>query len=301
MPQEFSSTESENSEQLARETVHGWLARFSPLVMKEPPADLRATRQLLQTAEKLHKELPEVTTQSTRLNAIDDHDLLSTFRMARSQISQIENDLRIRLGRFQPGDPQSRADLDALQERLAENAARIELGVSSQTDIPPILTETTSKQNFAAAAGLLIFALGWNGFTLFHAILMIGGMWTVAGPLALLLLLFYSIFFFAGFAMLNAAFQAAAKEEITLDGPLLTVTRTLGPVKKEKTHVINPKIPVTVQEVNQTFKQKNSSPTEGVVLTDMDGKPVSIALGATVGSRKDLAKRLNAYLQTYTR
>lgn len=289
----------ENQTEAAREQVNAWVARFVPLVMGADPLDRKTTEDRLALTERLRDEAPEVALASARLDAVADHDLLSTFRQARSQLPAIEQDLRRRLGRLAPGNPDSLADLDALQARLAENAAKIELGVPTDHQVPAILAETTSPSNLPAGIGMFIFGLGWNGFTLFHAIFMIGGMWMAFGPLALLLLAFYAIFFAAGFAMWAGAFQAAAEESIQLSGPVLTVTRTLGPIVRQNEHLLDPRSKATIGRFQKTSGDSESRATYGraVILTDIEGKPVHLAVQTTDARRKDLRDKLNAYLE----
>lgn len=288
-------------EDTARDQVNSWVARFVPLVMDNEPRDHLTTRKRLELAEKLHKELDSVTLQSSKLNAVDDHDLLSTFRMARSQISSLENDLRIRLGKLSPGDPDSLADLDQLQDRLAETAAQIEMGVSTDHPVPEVLEITTSPPNFAAAGGMLIFGLGWTSFTLFHAIFMIGGMWKAFGPAALLLLLFYSIFFAVGFGMFAGAFLAGAQERVTMQNNALTVHRKLGPITTRKTHEIDLKAEAYIGRVENQVKQGNKTIRgKGIILTKIDGSPVHLAFQTTDSKRKEILKKIQAYMESQT-
>lgn len=282
----------EEAHNQARDTVNSWVARFVPLVMEAETLDLPATKEKLDLAEYLNLEAEQVTSCLAQLNALDDAELISTFRQARSQLPAIESDLRRRLGKLSPGHPESAADLTDLQSRLAETAAKIELGVDTTSQSISEFNEVTSPSNPAAAIGLFIFGLGWNAFTLFHATLMIGGMWMAFGPGALALLLFYAIFFFAGFAMWASAYVSAAEETVQLVGDQLTINRKLGPISTSKTLTVDPSSPATIGRANIS-SNKNSIPTQAVILTDKSGRPINIALQTTNARRQEICKKIN--------
>ncbi len=287
----------EDLTQQAREEVNSWVARFVPLVMSTETLDTTTTKERLALVKVLTNEENKVSQSIAKLNALEDSELISTYRQARSQLSSIESDLKRKLGKLAPGDPQSAADLDALQERLAENAAKIELGVDTSPSVGEF-NEITSPSNPAAAIGMFIFGLGWNAFTLFHATIMIGGMWLAFGPGALAMLLFYAIFFFAGFAMWASAYISAAQESVELSGDKLTIFRKLGPISTTKVHKIDLSSKATIGKATiNGMSQKNSIPTRAVILTDINGRPINIALQTTDSKRKEICAKINSQLE----
>lgn len=164
-----------------------------------------------------------------------------------------------------------------------------------------------SPGNLAGAAFIGLFGLGWTGFTAFHATLMIGGMFSAFGWPALLLLLFYAIFFAVGFGMFAAAYHAAASEEIELDGRELTVRKTLFGIQREKRYRLpkdaKAEAMAKVMEVeNEGFRPTNSKKTvSAIVMTDEDGRQITFGSGATELAREKSVERLNAYIPTQMR
>lgn len=280
----------------AREAVNSWVAQFVPLVMGSETLDYSGVKQRLTLAEQLSREIEHVTAQTSELDAIRDGELISTFRSARSQLGQIETDLRIRLGKLSPGDPESHADLTELQDRLAETAAKIEMGVTTAESGSGPYQVVTSPPNYAAGGGMFIFGLGWNAFTLFHATVMIGGMYAAFGPAAFALLLFYAIFFAAGFGMWASAFVSAAEESIVLDRDQLTIHRKLGPISITKTKTIDVTTDAFIGRAQTAVKNNNSVPVRAVILTDDRGQAVNIAMSTTEGKKKELCREINARL-----
>ena len=101
------------------------------------------------------------------------------------------------------------------------------------------MEESTAEPSAAAALGLGIFALGWNGFTLFHATMMLGGMLKSFGFLALLMGLFYLPFFAVGLLMVAGVIFSLCRESIRLDGNQLTITYRWGQITYRRKHEID--------------------------------------------------------------
>ena len=280
----------------ARDLVNSWLGRFSILVMDDSVLDVETLRERVKTVEALKADLDPVSQVSVTLDPFANDELIKTFAMAKSQLPTLERDLKAKLGKLKPGDPQSRPDLDALQERLTETAAKIELGVSPIEQYGDSLQLEPTPANFVASAGLTIFGLVWNGFTAVHAFYMIGGMWKAFGPFALLALAFYALFFIAGFAMFAGAYVAAAQEQVSFVGDEMTVERTLLGHKSRKRFKIDLRTPAAIGTSvdSDSGRQVNKS---GIVLTRDDGRPVHIATTATEGRRETMLKKINGYLQ----
>jgi len=286
------------TEEEARDAMRAWVARFAPLLMVPPVGD-QEIRERLRLVESLRGEIPTVERAKIQLLTMEDDELVRTFNQARDQIVALERDLRRRLAAASPGDPESEPPLDALQDRLAETAARIEMGVDAFHSGEP-LDIVTSPANWGAGVGLLVFSLGWNAFTTFHATMMIGGMWKAFGPGALALLLFYAIFWSVGFGMLWAAFVAAAAERIRVNGNELEVERKLGPFQWTRRYKVNCRLPVAIGTVQDNGpRPKNSAPRmlPCLIFTDEQGQPVHIARGVSDARRTELARQLNGYLE----
>lgn len=229
-----------------------------------------------------------------------DPELVETFRQAHGQLESLDNDLRIRLGRLAPGDPASLADLDALQERLAHRQARQELGIATEEEVPSILSLKTGSRSWGGAVGLGTFGIAWTSFTIFHAIMMIGGMTKSIGWGVLGLLGFYSIFFLVGFAMLYAALLALCDESVRIDGLVMTIHRKLGKLDiKRRVHLM-PGEQARVGPISST-KNNDAGPSVAILFVDKLGKEVSIGQNLAPKQRERLAEQINAYLATQPR
>lgn len=279
-----------------RDRAQAWVAQFAPLLLDDETLDEAEIRRRLDLIGRLKENAAEVSEGLVALQHVDDHDLVQTFHRAHGQLDSLDVDLRKRLGRLRPGDPQSIADLDALQERLDERAARQEMGLPTDQEIPQILEMRTAPGNPAGAAFLGIFGLGWNAFTTFHAVLMIGGMTKAFGWGALALLGFYAIFFFAGFAMLYGALNMASSENITLHGRNLKVTRKLGPWTRRKSYTLAAEGKASIGETDG-LRGNNQPPIKAVLLLDDADRPVALASNATPAVKERVRDRINAYLE----
>ena len=131
---------------------------------------------------------------------------------------------------------------------------------------------------------------------------MIGGMWKAFGPVALALLLFYAIFFAAGFAMIAATVAALSDEEIDLEGRQLTVTTTTLGRKKVKTYPLasDAQAEVTMPMIGNfrtnSSGSSRSASSMAVVVRTADGKQASFGSRLMPGEKQSLAKKVNTYL-----
>lgn len=280
-----------------RAQAHEWLAQFAPLVLlDEAPSREEVDAQLV-AIEKLRTSGRDLTSRLSFLQSSEDQRLAETMQKAYGQLDSIESDLRRRLGRLAPGDLRGQVDLTEIQEKLAEREARQELGVSTLPEPPPVLELVTSPSNPAAAAGAGIFGLGWTAFTVFHSVLMIGGMFKAFGWGALALLLFYSIFYAVGIGMLATAVNALATETIELNGRTLKIKRVLGGWVREKVVELSPKTRARVGTPNMGWSNGNKeTPTMAIILTDETGKEVSMGTGASLEFRGRMVEEINHYL-----
>lgn len=288
----------------ATDQANAWVARFAPLIMNDRVLTAEEVKDLLKRLDQLRAEAPGVRGQLSLYGAQIEPSLATTFDHAVEQLDSVEEDLRKRLGKLAPGDPEGIADLERLQERLAERRARQEIGAPTGLDVGPVLEMRTAPSNLIGAAFMGLFATGWLAFTTFHAIFMIGGMMQAVGLWALFLLLFYSIFFGVGFAMAAGALSMASRESIRLEGTTLTVERRLGFWVRTKTHRVDPSKRARIG--TPQFSKKNHGPAsvkndgKAVILLDAEGNEVALAAQASHALRKDICERVNAYLQSQT-
>lgn len=282
-----------------RDEANAWVARFAPLVMSDEVFTETEVRQRIAACQSLSAEGQSL---QARLNSIADTDpeLLSTFEKALGQLDSLESDFRKHLARLKPGDPEGIADLESVNEKLAERMARQEIGMDTAREIPDILEMKVAPGNKAAAVGLGVFGLGWNAFTAFHATLMIGGMSQAFGPMAFFLLAFYAIFFFAGIGMWVAAVNTGSAEYISLEGRSLTVRKSLGPWNKERHYTLAPDATAEIAEM-EIAQVRNSrtppKPTPVVQLHDVEGNPIGLGATSTDAQRRQTRDKINAYLK----
>lgn len=287
-----------------RERAKGWIAEFAPYLDTIESFEASELRERLKTLEELKREGQELLPLLPQLWNFDDVAIADTLRSAVEQLPSIESELRRHLSLVSPGDPLGEVNLDVLQEKLSERQARQELGLENSQPVPIVLEEVSSPPNPSVGTTIGIFGLGWTLFTTFHCIMMVGGMFKAFGPLALLLLAFYSMFFMVGYTTLRTAYLAFSAESIQLDRRTLTITRKAGPFVSEK---IIELAPDTIPAIEST-SPSNSNSYRGVMsagrqglneqikMTDDHGKEVSIAGFATRESREKLCKKISQYL-----
>jgi len=282
----------------ARETANRWLARFVPLLEDQEALTATECRRRVKLAEALVGEGGEALAALEARATGDDGPLLSTLRAAVTEVATLEQDLRRRLARLSPGDPAGEVDLDAIQAKLAETAARREVHeITGSPLLTPRLEVKTSPASWAGAAGLGIFGLGWSSFTTIHAVLFIGGFWRVIGPFALFFLLFYAMFWAVGFAMLWGAYLAACDETVSLDGRSLVVARRLGPFswRREATLPSTSRVKRIASTVSAGKNGHGKTGTD-LAVTDENGREVRFACMRSGEEQERLMARLNDYL-----
>ncbi|MEI7575283.1 MAG: hypothetical protein WCK51_00185 [Armatimonadota bacterium] len=283
--------------QKTRDDANIWLARLSPLLSPKPGLSQDEVEKNINTLRSLQGEASDLQYRLGSLWEPGDVELANTFGNAVTQLPSIESDFRSRLAsqRF----PGPRVDLESIQERLAEREAQQELGIPTSVHNALSLSIQTSPRNIAAALGLGVFALGWNAFTLMHCILMVGGMWRAMGPVALFMLLFYSIFFGVGFAMIWGVIEALSVEEIELTGRSLLIKKSIGKWVRTKMIDLDPESRAVVGIAQAGVRMNNGNnrvPQRAVLMTDSKGKEVVFAAGATEELRTRIARQVNEYL-----
>ncbi|MFN3648694.1 MAG: hypothetical protein ACK47B_03855 [Armatimonadota bacterium] len=288
-----------------------WLARYSPLL--DPPETLSAKecRERLELIPELTRDGAEVEAE-LQADPNADERLLDAVRDARTELDGLETGLRQRLGFLSPGDPAGVVDVDRFRDRLAEAAARREVGKVAGSALPHRLELQTARPNWGTAAFMGVFAFGWLSFTTFHAFMMIGGFATAFGWFALALLGFYAIFFFAGFAMAATALRAASREEITLERRTLTVRRRFPLWTTERVYELpkGAQAYVTLSQNSQVGRRHpprhhdyhHSTPTTTeVALLAENGTEVRLAAGQPEPEQERLVETLNEYLAATAR
>lgn len=283
----------------AKESAHRWLARFAPLLDGVEGLGTQESRGRLEGIPALRAEGQAALQRLESQVSQADLNLLETLRSSLVELDAVEADLRRRLGLLAPGDPEGQIDLAALQAKLAENAARREVTSWGTQDslLPARLELQTSPPNWAAAAMMGLFSLGWNSFTTIHAVLFIGGFWRAIGPFALFFLLFYSMFWAVGAAMAWGAFLAACQEEIGLEGRRLLLTRKLfGYTWKREYTLMEGTRARLLDPVMKSRQAGAAIHQKDVAVTDEQGKEVRFASGRPREEQQRLILRLNEYL-----
>jgi hypothetical protein len=132
---------------------------------------------------------------------------------------------------------------------------------------------------------------------------MVGGFAKAFGAAAFGLLAFYSIFFFAGFAMLASAFNSICTESIRLNGRKLTVLRKFGSWTRSKSFDLSPTTVASVGDIQADagFQSSSNSAQSGrkvqsINMTDVRGKAISFASGTSLEYKGSVAKKINEYL-----
>jgi uncharacterized membrane protein len=280
--------------QAAREGANRWLARFAPLLHGLDALSAADCRTRLARLKELKPEAGAILTNLRADNELTNTELLSTLEAAAAQIDNVESLLQRRLASLAPGDPAGLVDLQALRKDLAEVAARHEVEeVVGIGPLPQRLELKLSNGSLAAAGFLGLFSFGWLSFTTVHAIFMIGGMMKSFGAIALALLGFYAIFFAVGIGMALAAFAAACKEEVDLDGRTMTVRRKLFWMSWERRYTLAPDASVRLElaAVRQT-----GSNNRVLVAETEGGSEVKFGSGCPPDRQKQYLQRINEYL-----
>jgi hypothetical protein len=287
---------------LQREAIargHAWLSRFAPLL--DEPAGLSAEEVRLRL-----EEVPGLRREgTTALSDLDTHsgageaELRDTLRQALDELEAREGELRRRLGRLAPGDPEAVVDLGRLREKLAEAAARREVeSVTGTTPVEETLELQTSPGNLGAAAMNWIMGVGVFAFTSVHALFLIGGFMRAFGPIALALLAFYAIFWTAAAAIIGSGIRLATREQIRLDGRELTIHRVLGPWTAERRMTLASDARAHV--TTTATRQQNTVSTE-IAVQGADGSDVRIAYGRPAVEQERAVERINMHLAALPR
>ena len=290
-PEEQYSTSNTN----ALENADRWLAIFAPMLEFDQAGTAKEMERRIKLLRQLRSNSAEVQRALSSSEEVGAADRLDVVTKATQQLDSIEDEYQKRLAVEQPGHALSMANLDALKEKLAENAARMEVGADILTPFEGHLEIETAKGSLAAAAGVGIFATGWLSFTTLHAVLMVGGMARAIGWGALALLAFYAIFYFAGFAMAYGAFIAGSNETVSIDGTRLVWLRKWGPIRMRREYELDATQRAQIGKA-QLGNSNNKAGTAVVQLVDAAGKTINIGAGSNLQQLQKIQQQLNGYL-----
>jgi len=290
-PEEQYSTSNTN----ALENADRWLAIFAPMLEFDQAGTAKEMERRIKLLRQLRSNSAEVQRALSSSEEVGAADRLDVVTKATQQLDSIEDEYQKRLAVEQPGHALSMANLDALKDKLAENAARMEVGADILTPFEGHLEIETAKGSLAAAAGVGIFATGWLSFTTLHAVLMIGGMARAIGWGALALLAFYAIFYFAGFAMAYGAFIAGSNETVSIDGTRLVWLRKWGPIRMRREYELDATQRAQIGKA-QLGNSNNKAGTAVVQLVDAAGKTINIGAGSNLQQLQKIQQQLNGYL-----
>jgi hypothetical protein len=286
-------------EESLRSEAESWVARFAPLIMTDAEPSPEVVRGRLDTIQDLRRDGGAIWMRLGSLRAPEDRELVSTFERAWKQLPSMEDDIRRALARVAPGHPESRVELDALRMRLEEREARQEIGLDTDDLLDDTEEIVTSPTNWLTGGSALVFGLGWNAFTLFHAVFMIGGMYQAFGPAALLLLLFYSIFFAVGFGMMATAYTNLAETSVTIQDGILRRTRRLWGMTFTKFWELEPGSVATLESPGwgMTQNREDAPPPKQITFTSRQGKPVQVGAPTSERKRDQVLAAVNRRLQ----
>lgn len=288
--EQFSSEPSQ-----AIESADRWLALFAPMLDFDQASTAKELERRIKLLRQLRSSSPDVQRALSTSDLVDSAERLDVIVKASAQLASIEDEYQRRLAIEQPGNALSLPNLDVLKDKLAEHAARIEVGAENLTPFTGKLEMQTARGSIAAASGLGVFALGWLSFTTLHACLMIGGMLRSIGWGALALLAFYAIFYFAGFAMAFGAFISGSNENMILEGTKLRLTRKLGPIRMSREYTLD----LTQRAKLGTAQLGTGNSRTGtavVQIVDSTGKTINIGAGANRDQLQRIQQQINGYL-----
>ncbi|MGC4047671.1 MAG: hypothetical protein QM758_28085 [Armatimonas sp.] len=294
MALEFNAEQTESlseRQERIRNRADAWLERHKPLLGSTMHLGLDDVQASLSLVRQLKDDAPEILAE---LRAVADptQDAARTLSVAESltRLDSVEQDLRGRLTDLDPASPDALMDTPerAAIAREARSRQAVERRLERMANEP--LELTLSEPNRSEATSLGGFAAFWNGFTLLHGAAMIGGFWAAFGPVALALLLFYSIFIAVGVAVTKAAMDAMTMETLRLDSNLLAITQSRG--KRHKVNLITLGPKSEVRDVTRTVKQKGKSGREFVIV-DAHGKEHRFGSRTPDGKRDSLLQRIN--------
>lgn len=294
MALEFDSESTETlteRQERVRARADAWLERHKPLLGGVKSLGLDDVQASLSLVHQLQEDAPKILAE---LRAVADpvQDAARTLSVAESltRLETVEDDLRARLTDLDPASPDALTDTPerAAIAREARSRAAVERRLERMASTP--LELVLSEPNRAEAASTGGFAIFWNVFTFLHGAAMIGGFWAAFGPIALALLLFYSIFIGVGIAVAKAALDALTMETLRLDNNFLAITKSRGRMHKVNLITLGPKS--QVNNASRPVKRKGQSNKEFSIV-DAEGKEHRFGARIPDGKREELRHRIN--------
>jgi hypothetical protein len=264
-----------------------YLARFAPLLEMLPPANDIEAQKRLQTIAQLQEEAHFLLIRLKSALLTEEVTLRETIRETLPHLESMATEM-------QPTLVRDTVSIPDLREKMAERAARKEVESITGVAMPTtqeILIAPRSIPGFLAAGG---FALFWNGFTLVHATLMIGGMYKAFGFMAFFMLFFYALFFGAGFAILKTSLNFLATHTLSLTGNQLCLVSDFGKNKKERLFTLNRSC--RVERLAGGSKQRGASGKE-IAIIDASGREFRFGSTLSTERQKEIVSQLKSYLR----
>ncbi|MCU0316648.1 MAG: hypothetical protein MUC92_08650 [Fimbriimonadaceae bacterium] len=281
-------------EMLVRQ-ANTWLSDFSLSLSPPPGCSATDLGKLAKKCEDLAMGGSGLLSELRRVAEPEDEPLLLMLQQSIDQVPGVELDLRKRLARVSTTGEGGWVDFNDLRVKLAELAARREIGASSVAEIPSVLELSLGKRNVLAGLSVGVFALAWNSFTLFHAIAMIGRLSKVVGFFTIFLAGFYALFFGVGAGLIFATFEFFCDKELILEGNLCTVRRRLGRFVHDWKKTLHPE---TRAELMVTSRTEDTTRRQ-IVLKDEKGNPFNLPEIPLVSDATKVVDQINSYLAAH--
>ncbi len=188
-------------------------------------------------------------------------------------------------------------DPEPAEQAADEAMYRVTSSTSFVTDrespIAPLMSDGCHG-DWAAAASMGVFGLGWIGFTFLHAVLMFGSSRGI-GWSALGLVGTYCVFLSVGIAILCGAFVTACREVVVMEGHSLTVLRILGPIMiRRKVELMMRSRARIGLRPGTLGGSRGGQPS--VIVRDTDGRQHSFGTAADPEWRAQVCDAINTYL-----
>ena len=276
--------------------AYQWMTRMSPLVIDTLPSTKTAAKrhladlqQQLQTGRTLQQAIAGMGLNPSITTSIDEaiRHLPDMILDAEAHITYLET-----------GAANAEDAAEQLREKLARRAAQTEVNDIIGKEIEQPLQATTRHRNIPAAIAMGIFGIAWTSFTTVHAFFMISGMMQAFGWAALFLLLFYSMFWAAGFGMLATSAASLGTETIDLYDGTLTSTFNLFGYKRVKKIAIDTSyrakvVKVTWGGIQLQNSNRRSAPQWCIEVRDTAGAKHQVSKGGDKDILEEVARQLS--------
>jgi hypothetical protein len=216
------------------------------------------------------------------------------MRRAVAQLNSIENDLRRRLARIAPGDPEGIVDVDVVRRRLQERNARLEMGVPTNLEVPVSLEMTITSSNEKAVRGLAVISAVWALIAISVLAVMLARL--VESTFGLISLIASTVLWinFSAF-MLE---KGAVSESISLSGQQLTLRRRILGFEMRKVYTLPFREMATVGPSRYPNLDAESPPPMRVLLHDIGGHQIELGASASPTRQAQVCEQINQYLRS---